>query len=84
MNNTTILIILLLFVSLYLFIKKEGFDIKNNLVVDMDEKINKMNNDYKVFNDETEILANYQFNTFIVLSSVTLFVIILTIVYVRV
>ena len=77
-------------VCLFLFKKtREGFDntinsnIKNELVNNMDNTRNKMKNDYKVFNDETATMANYQYNKFMVLSIVTLIVLIGTIIYAK-
>ena len=61
----TILIIILLCVCLLLFKKtKEGFEsasnTKNELVNNMDDTTHKMKRDYKVFNDETAIMATEQ------------------------
>lgn len=87
----TILIIILLGVCLFLFKTSiEGLenitktDIKNELVNSMDDKTLKMENDYKVFNDEAETMANDQYNTFIILSIVTLLVLIGTIIYAKI
>ena len=90
-----LLIIILLGVCLYLFKKtKEGFEnatkienasnIKNELVNNMDETKNKIKRDYKVFNDEATIMANDQYNKFIVLSITTLILLIGTIIYAKI
>ena len=89
MKNTTILITILLVTSLIMFIKtKEKFtnndsEIKNNLIHNIDKTIDKMNNNYKVFNDETANMANKQTTIFVVLSIITLLVFIFTIWYVK-
>jgi uncharacterized membrane protein (DUF106 family) len=89
MKNTTILITILLVTSLIMFIKtKEKFtnndsEIKNNLIHNIDTTIDKMNNNYKVFNDETANMANKQTTIFVVLSIITLLVFIFTIWYVK-
>ena len=85
--KNTILIIILLGVCLFLFKKtNEGFDsiTKNELVNNMDETKNKMKRDYKVFNDETAIMATDQYNKFMILSIVTILILIGTIVYAKV
>ena len=86
--KNTILTGILLIVCLVLFKKtKESFetnsDIKNKLVNAMDEKKDKMKNDYKVFNDEAEIMALDQYNKFMILSVVTLTLLIGTIIYAK-
>jgi archaellum component FlaF (FlaF/FlaG flagellin family) len=86
--KNTILIIILLCVSLFLFKKtNEGFEsatnTKNKLVNNMDETTNKMKRDYKVFNDETAIMATDQYNKFMILSIVTILVLIGTIGYAK-
>ena len=89
MKNTTILITILLVTSLIMFIKtKEKFtnndsEIKNNLIHNIDTTIDKMNNNYKVFNDETANMANKQTTIFVGLSIITLLVFIFTIWYVK-
>ena len=89
MKNTTILISILLVTTLIMFIKtKEQFEnndseIKNNLIHNIDTTIDKMNNNYKVFNDETANMANKQTTIFVVLSIITLLVFIFTIWYVK-
>jgi hypothetical protein len=89
MKNTTILISILLVTTLIMFIKtKEQFEnndseIKNNLIHNIDTIIDKMNNNYKVFNDETANMANKQTTIFVVLSIITLLVFIFTIWYVK-
>jgi preprotein translocase subunit SecY len=89
MKNTTILITILLVTSLIMFIKtKEKFtnndsEIKNNLIHNIDTTIDKMNNNYKVFNDETANMANKQITIFVGLSIITLLVFIFTIWYVK-
>ncbi len=85
--KNTILIIILLGVCLFLFKKtNEGFDsiTKNELVNNMDETKNKMKRDYKVFNDETAIMATDQYNKFMILSIVTILILIGTIVYAKI
>ena len=89
MKNTTILISILLVTTLIMFIKtKEQFEnndseIKNNLIHNIDTTIDKMNNNYKVFNDETANMANKQTTIFVGLSIITLLVFIFTIWYVK-
>lgn len=89
MKNTTILITILLVTSLIMFIKtKEQFEnndseIKNKLIHNIDTTIDKMNNNYKVFNDETENMANKQTTIFVILSILTLLVFIFTSWYVK-
>ena len=89
MKNTTILISILLVTTLIMFIKtKEQFEnndseIKNNLIHNIDTTIDKMNNNYKVFNDETTNMANKQTTIFVGLSIITLLVFIFTIWYVK-
>ena len=89
MKNTTILISILLVTTLIMFIKtKEQFEnndseIKNNLIHNIDTIIDKMNNNYKVFNDETTNMANKQTTIFVGLSIITLLVFIFTIWYVK-
>ena len=87
--KNTILIIILLCVSLFLFKKtKEGFEsasnIKNELVNNMDDTKNKMKRDYKVFNDETKIMASDEYTKFMILSIVTIVVLIGTIIYAKI
>jgi hypothetical protein len=85
--KNTVLIIILLGVCLFLFKKtNEGFDsiTKNELVNNMDETKNKMKRDYKVFNDETAIMATDQYNKFMILSIITILVLIGTIVYAKI
>ena len=50
----------------------------------MDETKNKMKRDYKVFNDETAIMATDQYNKFMILSIVTILILIGTIVYAKI
>jgi hypothetical protein len=96
MKNTTILIILLLFVSSTLYIKqREGLEIaplstdgikgvnldKINTINDINRKINDMKVDYKVFNDETTNMANQQISIFYLLAVITAVVLIFTMYY---
>ena len=87
--KNTILIIILLCVSLFLFKKKkEGFEsasnIKNELINNMDDTKDKMKRDYKVFNDETKIMASDEYTKFMILSIVTIVVLIGTIIYAKI
>ena len=89
MKNTTILISILLVTSLIMFIKtKEQFENndsenKNKLIHNIDTTIDKMNNNYKVFNNETENMANKQTTIFVGLSIITLLVFIFTSWYIK-
>ena len=89
MKNTTILISILLLTTLIMFIKtKEKFtnndsQTKNNLVNTIDTTIDKMNHNYKVFENETANMAKKQTTIFIVLSIVTILLLIFTIWYVK-
>lgn len=76
MKNTTILLIILLIVSVALYNKKKENMIgdsakKNELITEIDRKIQTSDNDFKVFNDETTNMANQQTAYFYVLSVVT-------------
>jgi hypothetical protein len=99
MKNTTILIILLLFVSSTIYIKEreglapqfsnDGYDASNNkasiekhnIMNDINSKINGMDVDYKVFNDETTNMAKQQQSYYYVLSVITAIVVIFTLYY---
>jgi len=89
MKNTTILISILLLTTLIMFIKtKEKFtnndsQIKNNLVNTIDTTIDKMNHNYKAFENETANMAKKQTTIFIGLSIVTILLLIFTIWYVK-
>jgi hypothetical protein len=89
MKNTTILISILLLTTLIMFIKtKEKFtnndsQVKNNLINTIDTTINKMNHNYKVFENETDNMAKKQTTIFIGLSIVTILLLIFTIWYVK-
>jgi hypothetical protein len=89
MKNTTILISILLLTTLIMFIKtKEKFtnndsQVKNNLINTIDTTINKMNHNYKVFENETANMAKKQTTIFIGLSIVTILLLIFTIWYVK-
>ena len=56
---------------------------KNNLVNTIDTTIDKMNHNYKVFENETANMAKKQTTIFIVLSIVTILLLIFTIWYVK-
>jgi hypothetical protein len=89
MKNTTILISILLLTTLIMFIKtKEKFtnndsQVKNNLVNTIDTTIDKMNHNYKAFENETANMAKKQTTIFIGLSIVTILLLIFTIWYVK-